>query len=286
MTRSRTGSDAPGRPAPAVALATAVALVGLLGGGLGGAVATGTSGDHATVLTWSQSGLTDPPSVELDAFEGHPVSLLVPSEAIAARRALTIQLACRDRLSGEEGSVALSALGQAASAGRVNLTVATVNAVPALPYPIDPLAVGSKPAAIIAQREGRSVIGLDRARLRDLYRDVEAYMLTTANHHYPLPTGDGILDCRFEVRDGAKVLPSSRFEIVIGRGAPGGTYPRDHDRIPLAARTWWVADPASLPQDVRDAIVASDAAPRGDTLPDRNLGRGSESGACRDAPMG
>ncbi|CAN5603451.1 hypothetical protein BH23CHL8_BH23CHL8_28530 [soil metagenome] len=255
MTPSRTGKGGSGTRI------TALAFAGLLAGG----VVSAASGTDRTALTWTQSGRSDPARVGLDTFQGHPVTLLVPAEALVARPAGSIQLACRDRHSGEDGRVEMPILGRSVVEGGVSLTLSTLRAIAGLPYPIDPLAVASKPAAIIGQRAGRSVIGLDPVRLRDLYRDVEGYMLTTAGHHYPLPTGNGILDCRFETRGGAAVVASPDFEILIGRGAPDGVYPRDRDRLPPAVRAWWIVDPASLPRAVRGLIAAAEAAPRDDT---------------------
>lgn len=213
----------------------------------------------ASGLTWAIDGSPAPRQLVLESFHGHTIEVELPASMEAAAATASIDLACRDRDSGRSGVTPLAIVGRApgaedGAARGPRLSVATGEAVARLPYPIEGLEISSKPSAIISQRAGRSVIGLDAATLRDLYEETAGYMITTAGHHYPVPYGDGVLDCSLTAMTGEQDARSRDFEIVVGRGAPDGPFPRSRRLLPVDLRPWWVADPATLPIDIAASV--------------------------------
>lgn len=166
----------------------------------------------------------------------------------ASDRQPDVQFVCRNGETGETGaSKLLSLSNRREGAGRVlQYSLATVWG--SLPYPVDPSAVESKPMAIMTQRTGQSPFRMSPEHLRREFRDTVAYMLTTANHHYGLPFGDGELDCTFEVTLDGVAVQSDALVVAFGRGLPGGVFPRDLARPPLDNWPTWVVDDAFAPQ--------------------------------------
>jgi len=163
-------------------------------------------------------------------------------------------IGCTDPDSGDRGEARLAIIDRANGTLRVDLGAA----MPAMPYPIDPLRIESKPAAIISQQARRSVALVPPDELRRRFRDTAAYMLQTAHHHYRMPYGDGALSCAVEVHgDPGSPVRTADLEISFGRGLPVGPYDRASSAVPAEHWPAWVVDARDLPGELGAAAVAA-----------------------------
>jgi membrane-associated phospholipid phosphatase len=205
--------------------------------------------ETASTLTWRLGSDAESTTVTPAELSASRAVIQVPTSADG-----TLGLHCTDQATGETGEVVLDPLAHSEDTFVVSLGPA----VAALPYPIDPLAIESKPAAIMTQQARRSVLGMSPAELRRRFADTSAYMLVTAGHHYPLPFGDGLLGCRFWYEGDGDRLVSAPWSLSFGRGLPAGTYPRSHGAL-LARDRWWIVDPSSVgPLEAPPAAGSSD----------------------------
>jgi len=162
-----------------------------------------------------------------------------------AATAPVINLRCTNPATAESASFVLRAL-QSRTDGATFLTGEWAR----FPYPIDPGAVESKPMAIISQKYGISPFSMTPTVLRDAFREVAGYMLTTAQHHYAIPFGDGLLACVFIAGEDT----SRPLMVRFGRGLPEGAYPRSDLRA--ANSPLWLATDTFQPN-----LVPGPAAP-------------------------
>jgi membrane-associated phospholipid phosphatase len=153
-----------------------------------------------------------------------------------------LRLSCSNAATGEEGSVTLAPETVARVRDGFRVRLSMKQAWPQLPYPIDRTGIDSKPMAIIEQQTHRSPFGLSEAALRRRFAAVTSYMLETAGHRYPLPLGDGRLDCRVNAGAGGTLGRSPSFAVTFGRGLPDGTYPRDRSLPAVESWPLWGLD--------------------------------------------
>lgn len=169
-------------------------------------------------------------------------------EVIGAQTLPSLALDCRNAQTDEIGVIRLLPISNRQTTSGYTLQLNLTPAIGALPYPVHAAALESKPMAIITQRTGVSPYRMSPEQLRREFTDTAAYMLTTANHHYRLPLGDGQLDCRFDVTlaDG-KTAQSEPLAIIFRRGMPEGAFPRDESRPTLIAwPTWVIREPLAF----------------------------------------
>lgn len=190
---------------------------------------------------WTVEGV-DAERVSLEALTGRLVTLTVTGADTVPQA----ELVCSNAATGEIGTAHLWPVAARHSVDGHTLLLNLGPVWGALPYPVDPGALESKPLAIISQ-QASSPFRMDVARLRRMFADVAAYMSTTAGHHYPLPLGDGQLDCRFEVITDSARTASNPLFVTFGRGLPYGVYPRDFARPVPASWPLWVLSPDTLP---------------------------------------
>lgn len=187
-------------------------------------------------IAWSLDGVGGR-LVDWRDLENHVIRVQLPTADVSS---IPVSLQCSNAETGETGSVILPAL-MHDSSGAMQVMLTPLLGL--LPYPTDPGAMQSKALAITTQRSGMSPFRMTPAQMRAEFNTTLAYMLTTANHHYPLPLGDGRLDCEFTA-EGIPTSGSAAMSIVFGRGLPEGLYLRE-TAVPddiSAWRTWVVTD--------------------------------------------
>jgi hypothetical protein len=194
-------------------------------------------------LTWRLGTMERPTTVTPADLEAAHAVIELPNGSHP--REGTLGLDCTDLATGHVGGLELDPLSDGQDGAGTELVVSLGPALAALPYPIDPLAIESKPAAIMTQQARRSVLGMAPAELRRRFAETSSYMLVTAGHHYPLPVGDGLLRCELWYQEDGARIASEPWSVVFGRGLPAGAYPRSHEAR-LADDQWWVVEPSSV----------------------------------------
>lgn len=199
--------------------------------------------DPALSARWSVDEYDAGP-ISFEALAGRLVTLTITGADAAPQ----VEFACVNAATSESGAVRLWPVSARQAGSDYEMLFNLRPLWGALPYPIDPAVLESKPMAIISQQLEESPYRVNPARLRSAFADVVAYMATTAGHHYGLPLGDGRLDCHFDVNAGDQVAHSDVLAVIFGRGLPTSVYPRDFARPMLYGWPLWVLTEATLPE--------------------------------------